>query len=86
MIGYIDPGTGSYLFMLLIGGLLGVLVKFRDFWKRLWYRVTGRTDARPSEAAGVGSDWGPASSGDPTAPDGGHATPGRDDSPLRHSP
>ena len=30
---YIDPGTGSYLFQLLIGGALGGMVALKLYWK-----------------------------------------------------
>jgi hypothetical protein len=33
--GYLDPGTGSYLLQLLIGGLLGGLFAIGLFWKRV---------------------------------------------------
>ena len=44
-LGYIDPGTGSYVFQLLIGGLLGAAVAVKIFWKRVWSFVS-RKDAR----------------------------------------
>jgi len=30
---YIDPGTGSYLFQLLIGGALGGMVALKLYWR-----------------------------------------------------
>ena len=33
--GYLDPGTGSYIIQLLIGGLLGGLFAIGLFWKRV---------------------------------------------------
>ena len=32
---YVDPGTGSFVFQALIGGLLAVGVAIKVFWKRL---------------------------------------------------
>jgi len=32
---YLDPGTGSYFFQLLIAGLLGALFLIKSFWKNL---------------------------------------------------
>ena len=32
---YIDPGTGSYVFQLLIAGLLGSAVAARLFWQNI---------------------------------------------------
>ncbi|HTW92622.1 MAG TPA: hypothetical protein VMH22_13080 [bacterium] len=33
--GYLDPGTGSYIVQLLVGGLLGGLFAIGIFWKRV---------------------------------------------------
>ena len=33
--GYLDPGTGSYIIQLLIGGLLGGVFAIGMFWKRV---------------------------------------------------
>jgi hypothetical protein len=33
--GYLDPGTGSYILQLLVGGLLGGLFAIGLFWKRV---------------------------------------------------
>jgi hypothetical protein len=33
---YIDPGSGSYFFQLLIGGLLSVAVAVGAFWRKIW--------------------------------------------------
>jgi len=33
---YFDPGTGSYLFQILIAGLLGGAFALKIFWKRIW--------------------------------------------------
>jgi hypothetical protein len=32
---YIDPGTGSYIFQLLLAGLLGAAFLVKIFWKNL---------------------------------------------------
>lgn len=34
-LGYLDPGSGSYLLQLLIGGLLGALFLLRAYWGRV---------------------------------------------------
>jgi drug/metabolite transporter (DMT)-like permease len=31
---YIDPGTGSYIFQMLIAGLIGGLFAMKQFWRR----------------------------------------------------
>jgi hypothetical protein len=33
--GYLDPGTGSYIVQILIGGVLGGLFAVGIFWKRV---------------------------------------------------
>jgi hypothetical protein len=33
--GYLDPGTGSYILQLLLGGLLGGLFAIGLFWKKV---------------------------------------------------
>jgi hypothetical protein len=33
--GYLDPGTGSYIIQILIGGVLGGLFAVGMFWKRV---------------------------------------------------
>jgi hypothetical protein len=32
---YIDPGTGSYIIQIIIGGLLGVMFALKVYWKKL---------------------------------------------------
>jgi len=32
---YLDPGTGSFLLQLLIGGALGSLFVFKRFWRQI---------------------------------------------------
>lgn len=34
-VGYLDPGSGSYLLQLLIAGILGALFAIRLYWKRI---------------------------------------------------
>jgi hypothetical protein len=42
MIAYIDPGSGSYFFQLLIGGLLGAAVAVKLWWRKIWAFLTAR--------------------------------------------
>jgi hypothetical protein len=39
--GYLDPGTGSYIIQILIGGVLGGLFAIGIFWKRVIARIKG---------------------------------------------
>lgn len=32
---YLDPGTGSFIFQLIIAGILGALFLFKAYWKKL---------------------------------------------------
>ena len=61
---YVDPGTGSYVFQLLVGALLGAAVALKVFWRRIWSFLTRRT-ARSATA-------------DPRAPDSSMPTKPRD--------
>jgi hypothetical protein len=45
---YIDPGSGSYLFQVLIGGLLAGAVAVKLSWKRAWTLLTRRSSSRKS--------------------------------------
>ena len=38
---YLDPGTGSYIFQLLIAGLLGLLFLLKVYWSRVKAFVVG---------------------------------------------
>lgn len=46
-LGYIDPGTGSFLLQLLIGGVLGGLATMKLYWGRVraLVRPRSRTEA-----------------------------------------
>ena len=48
---YVDPGTGSYVFQVLIGVFLGAAVAMRVFWRRLW----GFVSRRPKSASSSGT-------------------------------
>jgi hypothetical protein len=37
---YVDPGTGSFIFQVLIGAFLGAAVALKVFWKRIWGFIT----------------------------------------------
>jgi quinol-cytochrome oxidoreductase complex cytochrome b subunit len=39
---YIDPGTGSFVFQVIVGGLLAAGVVFRSFWRRVWSFLSRR--------------------------------------------
>jgi len=41
MYGYIDPGTGSYVFQILIASLLAVSFVVRRFWDNIRTSITG---------------------------------------------
>ncbi|HJP66295.1 MAG TPA: hypothetical protein VKA30_08335 [Actinomycetota bacterium] len=40
---YIDPGTGSYVFQVVVGAILGAAVAIKVFWRRIWSFVTRRS-------------------------------------------
>ena len=53
---YVDPGTGSYIFQVLIGVFLGAAVAVKVFWRRLWLFVT----RRPKSAGDTATPHDPA--------------------------
>jgi hypothetical protein len=50
---YVDPGTGSYIFQVVIGVFLGAAVAVKVFWRRIWGFFTrkpaGSTSARMTD-------------------------------------
>jgi hypothetical protein len=46
---YIDAGSGSYLFQLLIAGFVGTVYTVKVFWKRIRGFFGGRMGAQRSE-------------------------------------
>jgi len=34
-MGYLDPGTGSYIFQILIAGFLGMVVAIKTSWGKI---------------------------------------------------
>jgi hypothetical protein len=49
---YIDAGSGSFLFQILIGGLLGAAVAVKAFWRRIWAFFTRRPSRRVPQPLG----------------------------------
>lgn len=49
VVGYLDPGTGSYVLQLALAGILGASYAVRHFWSRV-KSVFGRTDTRDVDA------------------------------------
>lgn len=48
LIMYVDPGAGSLLLQLILGGIAGALVSLKLFWGRL--RGRGKSDDAPAKA------------------------------------
>lgn len=49
---YLDPGTGSYVFQVLIAGLVGAAFGIKMFWRRIkgfFMRLFGRKPAAEGE-------------------------------------
>jgi hypothetical protein len=47
---YLDPGTGSYLLQLALGGLFGAAYAVSHFWSRVKRFFGGGTSARSPRA------------------------------------
>jgi len=45
MLAYLDPGTGSLILQVLVGGVAGIAVTFKLWWSR----VTSLFRRKPSE-------------------------------------
>lgn len=48
--GYLDPGTGSYIIQILIGGVLGGIFAIGIFWKRVVAGVKSLFRPRKTDA------------------------------------
>lgn len=46
---YIDPGSGSFIFQMAVGAILGVGIAVRAFWGRLSQLFKRDKDATPPE-------------------------------------
>ena len=47
---YVDPGTGSFVFQAIVGGILAVGLAVKMFWRRILTFVT-RRGSTPDERA-----------------------------------
>jgi hypothetical protein len=47
---YLDPGTGSMMLQLLLGGVAGAMVVGKLYWQRLREFVTSVFSGKPNEA------------------------------------
>jgi hypothetical protein len=47
---YVDPGTGSYIFQVLVGVFLGVAVAAKLWWRRIWAFVTRKPSEKSTPA------------------------------------
>ncbi len=56
---YLDPGTGSYLFQILIAALVGGLFAVKIFWSRIKLFFQGLFGKKRKEDAGGDDDAGP---------------------------
>lgn len=48
---YLDPGTGSYVFQMVIAVILSGAFTIKHFWHRLKARIVRREPARPNDDA-----------------------------------
>jgi hypothetical protein len=57
ILSYLDPGTGSFIIQLLIGGLLSSLFLVKIFWKRITgiLKRSDKSAAEPSQEQSVTS-------------------------------
>ena len=50
---YLDPGTGSMMLQLLLGGIAGAMVVGKLYWHRFRGFVTSRFSGKPRDGAGA---------------------------------
>jgi len=48
---YLDPGTGSMMLQLLLGGIAGAMVVGKLYWHRFRGFVTSRFSGKPGDSA-----------------------------------
>ena len=46
---YLDPGTGSYVFQVVVGTILGVGVAVKMTWRRMWGFFSRKPKVRQEE-------------------------------------
>jgi hypothetical protein len=46
---YVDPGTGSYVFQVLLGVLLGAVVAVKLWWRKMWAFVSRKRSPKEGE-------------------------------------
>jgi hypothetical protein len=47
---YLDPGSGSMMLQLLLGGVAGIAVVFKLYWRRLSERLRFKSTSRKKSA------------------------------------
>jgi hypothetical protein len=50
---YLDPGTGSMMLQLLLGGIAGAMVAGKLYWHRFRGFLTSRFSGKPRDGAGA---------------------------------
>lgn len=50
---YLDPGTGSFIFQIIMAGILGALFTLKVFWKQV-KQYCSRTFGRQNPSSGDG--------------------------------
>jgi hypothetical protein len=56
---YLDPGSGSFIFQILLAGLLGILFAIKLYWSKIknqvnkLFSVTTQSEEEGGEAAGT---------------------------------
>ena len=53
---YLDPGTGSYIFQLLLAGLFGAAFAIKLFWAKIKAFVTGAASGKRRTPHGRGHE------------------------------
>jgi hypothetical protein len=51
---YLDPGTGSYVFQVVVGTVLGAAVAIKMTWRRMWGFVSRKSGGESHQTTSPG--------------------------------
>jgi len=52
LLAYLDPGTGSIVLQFIIGGILGLALTLKIFWRRIVSMFTGKKNTSEEVESG----------------------------------
>jgi len=52
VLAYLDPGTGSLVLQFIVGGILGIALTLKIFWRRIVSMFTGKKSSPEESESG----------------------------------